>query len=331
MGKFDPNNSTLPSYFQDSLKSFNELAIIGDGLEPKKQLLGDFIHENSVCHFPSERGTGKTLFGLQHCISIAMQQKSFCKEQIQLHGNSLFINCELGEPDLARRISCLVKNASFDYKNIYSPYQPYTLTTRKSLLSIKDKVVEIITEKKPVVVWIDNLTIAFQYEGSDRKRITDFMIELLNLKDELGFSLVLIDHMKKGSSWQLTDSDLQSGSGAKTDLSDQDMFLRKSTSGISDRLMVRRKSRNAPEMPFGKAKLLHLDPETLWFKCYQDEVNEADYINISQFKSEAPIDKASRDELVLLLHEKGITVREIEKLTGISKSAAGRIIKQAGQ
>ena len=53
-----------------SLKEMGELAERGKTLAPLRRLLGNYILENSSVIFAAERGTGKTLLGLQLCLSL---------------------------------------------------------------------------------------------------------------------------------------------------------------------------------------------------------------------------------------------------------------------
>ena len=311
-----------PSYLQDSLTSFKDLAELGKNLKPKRKVFGDYVHENCVCHFPSERGSGKTLFGLQLCMAVSGNFKSYCDENIELNGNTLFLNCELNQDDLARRMAFLWKNGPKEIEQ-YTPYEASALTTRKSIFSIEDKVVGTIKDKEPVLLVIDNWTIAFQEaDGNDKKKITEMIIKLLNLKDQYKFSILMVDHLRKGSSFKLTDSDLQSGSGAKTDLSDQDMFLRKTTDK-QNRLLMRRKSRNASEQGHGKAKLLFLDPDSLWFNCLQEEVNEQDHIDFGTMKN----DKEDLARYAGMMKQEGKTYKEISMILGHPISTIERWIK----
>ncbi|MFZ6010350.1 MAG: AAA family ATPase, partial [Bacteroidota bacterium] len=95
MDDFTPSNSF------DRMK---ELATYGRTLNPLRQVFGKYVFEKSLIHFPSERGTGKTFFMMQLCLCVANGIPKFCNESIELHGNTLYINCELSRDLMARRL-----------------------------------------------------------------------------------------------------------------------------------------------------------------------------------------------------------------------------------
>ncbi len=79
-------------------------------LMPQKKVFGNFILENKFIHFPSGRGTGKTFFALQLCIAISNCWDDFVGERIEIYGNMLYINCEMNEDTMKRRLEILLKN-----------------------------------------------------------------------------------------------------------------------------------------------------------------------------------------------------------------------------
>lgn len=294
-----------------------ELAEYGKTLKPLKQIFGKYIFEKSLIHFPSERGTGKTFFMLQLCLCIAHGIDRFCNEQIELPGNTLYINCELSRDLMARRLAKLYANPPFDLTR--PRFEPYIYTTRQSFANDRTYIVEKIKKLKPVLVVLDNWKTAYQdIDNNKNKDATKAVLDLLNLKDKYGFALVVTDHTRKGSKLQLSDSDLQSGSGAKSDLADQDFFLRKSCQEPSFRILKRSKSRLCEDS--SSAKLLKLNTQTLWFDVEQEEVNEADHLNSELM---AGLDEEAW-ELAKAMQDKGASLREISKVTGISKSTLHR-------
>lgn len=312
MDDFTPSNSF------DRMK---ELATYGRTLNPLRQVFGKYVFEKSLIHFPSERGTGKTFFMMQLCLCVANGIPKFCNESIELHGNTLYINCELSRDLMARRLVTLYDRAP--YKLDGNEYESFIYTTRHSFANDRTYIVEKINELKPVLVILDNWKTAYQdIDNNKNKDATKAVLDLLNLKDKYGFALVVTDHTRKGSKLQLTDSDLQSGSGAKSDLADQDFFLRKSSQNSTFRVLKRSKSRICEDATH--AKLLKLNPDTLWFDVEQEEVNEADHVNgelMSGLDEEAW-------ELAKAMKDKGASLREIGKTTGLSKSALHRKFNQ---
>lgn len=312
MDEFIPNNS---------FDKMDELAAYGKSLKPLRQVFGKYVFEKSLIHFPSERGTGKTFFMMQLCLCVANEITSFCNEAIELFGNTLYINCELSRDLMARRLAKLYEKPPVKLGG--RKFQSYIYTTRHSFANDRTYIVEKINELKPVLVVLDNWKTAYQdIDNNKNKDATKAVLDLLNLKDKYGFALVVTDHTRKGSKLQLSDSDLQSGSGAKSDLADQDFFLRKSSQNPSFRILKRSKSRICEDATH--AKLLKLNGETLWFEVEQEQVNEADHLNGEIM---AGLDDEAW-ELAKAMKDKGASLREIGKVTGLSKSALHRKFNQ---
>ena len=267
MDEFTPSNS---------FDRMNELAVYGETLKPLRQVFGKYIFEKSLTHFPSERATGKTYLMLQLCLCVAHNVPAFCNETIEIHGNTLYINCELSRDLMARRLTGLYANSPYNLSG--KSHESYVYTTRQSFSNDRTYIVEKIKQLKPVLVVLDNWKTAYQdIDNNKNKDATKAVIDLLNLKDTFGFALVITDHTRKGTKLQLSDSDLQSGSGAKSDLADQDFLLRKSSQNPMFRILKRSKSRICEDAKH--AKLLRFNTETLWFEVEQEEIDEADHLN----------------------------------------------------
>lgn len=304
-----------PNHYYDEMHA---LARHGKTLKPLKKVFGNYILEDCLIHFPSERGTGKTFFMLEVCIAISNGQKSFCNEALELNGNTLYINLELGRDLMARRLDKLFEHMPFAKEN---EHQSFVFTSRKSFRDKKKDIVAKVTELKPVLVVLDNWKTAFQDIDSNRNQeATTVMIELLDLKDQYGFALVIVDHTKKGTKSMITDSDLQSGAGAKSDLADQDFFLRKSSLDQNFKLLRRIKSRICEEQR--NPKLLLMNPNTLWFECIEEEVDE-----LSHISPETVMSKDEKKEMAAQLHEEGKSLAQISMKLGIPKSTVGRWLK----
>ncbi len=97
---------------QDSfpIRDADELALEGRHLPELKQLLGHYILEGSAVLFPSERGIGKTFFLMQICLAVSKGFSQFLNEPIQLHGNTIYLDFELGERAFKRRLAPSTKD-----------------------------------------------------------------------------------------------------------------------------------------------------------------------------------------------------------------------------
>jgi len=299
--------------------SFHELAEYGKNLPELILIWGKYIVEKSVVHFPSERGTGKTYLMMQLCLAISSGVKQFLGEKIGVNGNTLFINCELSAELMARRLAHLMKNCPFSLTNEFTAS---VYTSRENFSSIKVEVIDIIKRTKPVLVVLDNWKTAFSnINGNSNNETSKVIIELLDLKDEYNFSLVIVDHTRKGTAELISNSDLQSGAGSKSDLSDQDFLMRKSCQNSNYRLLKRSKGRNFEDQKH--PKLLQLNVETMWFELVENETNEAHHLNSKNVNSSDELQKAVED-----LKDEGLSYSQIGEKLKISKSKVGRILKK---
>lgn len=298
-----------------NIKSFNQLAKEGEGLGDLKKVFGNYILEKSTVLFPSERGVGKTLLGLQLAIKIANGEHEFLGEHIELNGNVLYANMELGERVMQKRL------AQLGGINKESPYQVDCLTERSSLMNLIPELDEYFTEKKPVLVVVDNLRTAFSDQNNEKNQdMTKAIMELNNAKDKYGFALLLVHHTKKGTSGQRTNSDLQSGAGALTDLVDADFFLRKSQLDSTLRILKRVKSRECEEQE--GAKLIRLNLETLWFEFVDEGIDEDPHIFVPE------IDPKDMRDRIISLRDKGLSLQEIGDELGMDKSTVSRRLRK---
>lgn len=308
----EPENS--PVY---SVKTFDELAEYGRKLPKKRWLLDNFIREKSLVHFPSERGTGKTFFLMQLCLAISKNMSQFCGERIGRYGNTLYLNFEMDEDDLAERLNLLYQNPPYSLTEP-GTHDAHMLSVRADFKDVEKWVVKLIKQHLPVLVVLDNFSIAFT-DIEKRPELAKTYRHLLDLKNKLGFALIIVDHTKKGVKGMATTSDLQSGSGIKSDLSEEDMFLRFSCQSESYRIMKKSKFRFHARK--NGAKLIEQDPKSLWFKLIADDVNEMEHLDPDVAKdmdTEVVLDVA-RD-----LNEKGHSFEKIGKLLGIPKSTLHR-------
>jgi RecA-family ATPase len=313
------SSKTDKSKSDDEIVSFDELAEYAKDLPEFKKLFGNHILENSTVLFPSERGVGKTFLALQLAMSISNGDKSFLGEKIEMTGNTLYLNMELGKPVISKRILNLNKLLKIKKE---SKYKAYCFTERKDLNQLLPKIKEWVNKYKPVLLIVDNLRTAFgDSDNENNKEMTKCINELNNLRDKYCFALLLIHHTKKGTSYQLTNSDMQSGAGAISDLVDGDFFLRRSQKDTNLRILKRSKSRNCEDQD--GATLIKFNPESYWFELVESNVDEQDHI----YDPNAPIaqnnlfKKRARE-----LRDEGKTLEEIGKIVGRDKGTISRWI-----
>jgi hypothetical protein len=303
---------------QTSFKSIQKLSEEGEQLSDPGQLFGKFIPRGSVIHFPSQRGVGKSWLCMQICMAVSGEWESFLGEEINQHGNSLYINHELSPNTMRRRSKKLYDALPIPLKH---NYQALVYTTRAGLNAELIPIVNYIEKYHPILIVIDNLRMAFtDVDLNNSRESTKVMNMLLAICDTSGASLIVTDHFRKHTNGLLTGSDLQSGSGTKTDLSDGDFFLRRSCQDKALRILKRDKSRHFEESD--AAKLIRLNPQTLWFELIEENVNEAEHIGLNGLK-----EKDEQKDMAQQLRSQGKNIVEIAKILGKGKSTIHRWLK----
>lgn len=302
-------------YFRPTLRSFERLASEGEHIPELKLLFGRYIPEGCLIHFPSPRGVGKSLLCMQLCLAVAHECDNFLGEPITQFGNTLYINNELSQKAIQRR------SAQLYHSFPLSPAKDFkarVYTTKNALAEDLPNLIQIVERYHPVMIIVDNLRMAFtDTDTNNNKEITRMMFTLLALCESSKTSIVITDHFRKHTTHLLSDSDLQTGSGIKTDLSDGDFFLRKSLQDKTLRILSRGKSRHFEEAD--GAKLIRLNPQTLWFELVEDNVNEAEHIGLRSIRQ-----KEEQLDMARLLRDQGKSVREIASALGKSKSTVHR-------
>jgi RecA-family ATPase len=305
---------------QSNAATFERYAEDGKKLAPLRQLFGNYIVEGALIHFPARRGCGKSLFCLQLCLAITHRYDHFLGEAIKKHGSTLYLDFEMSEQVTQRRAYQLKKNAP-----VYSAKfadEVIIYNSRKSFVEDFDTIMQAISQTSPVLVVIDNLRNALHNVNTNSAtEMANFFSILSALKEIYGFAIIIVDHFKKHTNNLRTDSDLQSGSGVKTDLSDGDFILRNSCQNKNWRLLKRIKSRLTEESD--TTKLISFNPQTLWFELVKEDVNEAEHIGLGEIQ-----DKEELKDIAIDMYEKGSTLEEIARTIHKSKSTVHRYITE---
>lgn len=314
------NNFSEYSWNNDDrvTQDFKSMAKEGNTLPPILKVWGHYILQMGLYQAVGERGTGKSLIMMQLCIAVANGWKEFCTEIIEIWGNTLYINLEMDHNLMKRRLDALYKSVA---QNITGPYEAIMHSSPNNFATERSFIVELIKQHKPVLIVIDNYKFAFREFDSNKSNVAmQIMSELRKLTREDQIAIVVVDHTRKHTRSLKTESDLQSGSGSKSDAFDGDFFIRKSSKDPSWRILKRDKSRMVEDQR--NAKLLRLNRETLWFETEEEEINETDHLS-----GEMMSGKDEAYELAKVMHEKGASVDQIVAATGIPKSTVYRILK----
>lgn len=292
----------------------------GAVLQPIKKLFGNYILEGALTHFPARRGSGKSLLAMQICIAITQEYDTFLGEKLEKHGNCIYLDFEMGEKIIERRAYLLKKNAPKYVRT--KGDNLLILNSRKSFFDEFDNIIRLVYDKNPVLIVIDNLRNALKGANlNSSSEMANFFAILYGLKEMYNTSIVLIDHFKKNTNHSRSDSDLQSGSGVKTDLSDADFILRNSCQNKNLRIMKRIKSRLVEESD--EAKLIRLNPESLWFELVQENINESEHLGLADLQ-----DKEELKDIIFDMHEKGSTLEEIARAVQKGKSTIHRYLQE---
>lgn len=314
------NENSLGSWNNEerTTQDFDEMAVEGSKLPPILQVWGHYILQRGLFHFVSERGTGKTFLMLQLCIAIAKGWKEYCTEVIELNGNTLYINLEMEHDFMKRRMDALFKRL---LGNLSGPHKAIMHSSRNNFMVERSFIVELIKRYNPVLVVIDNWKFAFREFDTNKSNVAmTIMSDLITLKTTYGISIVVIDHTRKHTRNLKTESDLQGGSGSKSDAFDQDFFIRRSCKDVNWRVLKRSKSRMVEDQRM--AKLLRLNTETLWFETQEEEVDEMDHVNGEMLSG-----KDEAMELAKVMKENGASIEQIKAATGIPISTLYRKLK----
>ncbi len=255
-----------------------ELLDLAEQSPERRQLFGNYLLEDSLTLLVGERGSSKTYLALQLGLAIAAGAPSFLGENIDLHGPVWYINFELSDVRLAKRVKQLHDKGMPQGQVHLEDFRATSIRQRLDDTMLGD-IAEQLPFIKPVLIIIDNFRAAFSgLRADDNSAVAAAMLKLSVLKDKYHSSILMVHHTRKGTSDMRSHSDLQSGAGALSDFADADFFIRKSKKSKHQRLLQRGKSRDVDESD--TAKLIEYFPESgsMWFEHISDGVNESEHI-----------------------------------------------------
>lgn len=202
----------------------------------------------------------------------------------------------------------------------------------------KDKIDELIIRKikadvtnlKADVLVIDNLTYLKTESTQETSVALNLVRDLNELKKEHSLSVLVLAHCPKvKSGTPLTLNEL-GGSKHLSNFVDSVSAIGKSSKAPDLRYIKQAKASRSGEMIFDSsnvivAEMKHQD-RFLGFH-YVDCEYESEHLQNSS-SDENNFAKLERLEIIRELNSEGLSIREIEAKTGISKSAVGRLLKQ---
>ncbi len=261
-----------------NVMSLMQLVELADNTPDRRQLFGNFLLEDSLTLLIGERGSSKTYLALQLALAVASGAESFLGESVGLHGPVWYINFELSDVRLAKRMKHLTVRGLPFGNNELPKFSATSIRQRLDDVMLKE-ISMLIDRIEPVLIVIDNFRAAFSgLRADDNSAVASAMLRLCDLKDTYHSSILMLHHTRKGTADLRSTSDLQSGAGALSDFADADFFIRKSKKNRHQRILQRGKSRDVDESD--TAKLIEYFPESgsLWFKCIEDGVDEREHI-----------------------------------------------------
>ncbi len=236
-------------------------------------LLKDLLRSQSLGFLAGEEGAGKSLLGMNFGIAVATSAPNFLTWKIEHPGPVVFLNNEIYFEDVVRRFQAMTKTVpgrgSLD--NFICPKEVPPLSECFDILD------RLCTDEKPVLVLLDCLYFAHNEDENDSSRMKDLMRQLQALRDKHSTCVLVVHHLKKGGRDQRLNSELMRGAGVFGAAADSILMLRRSQTEEAKRILKATKLRHSSDSN-KTARLLSLDPETLWFSD-NGPVDEGDHIS----------------------------------------------------
>lgn len=311
-------------------QSLNELMNSLKGVPLPQNLFSKLIHENELSILVSRTNLGKSILALQIGNAVASGTPlDFSKPDGEpQHGTitpikTLYVDLEMSNIQFAARFSDPKNGEQFKFsENLYRWNPSLELSEDDIIKGIRYKVVD----QGIGFVIIDPIT---QLTGKSFSKCVQFMIQLKEMKKELGITILALAHTssKKPKTDPITIVDLF-GSSAVSMYSDSIFAMNGSTEDPAMRYIIGLKTR-VTENPFDAEHVLVMDlvktGADLHFRYRgtDHEMNHAIYPKKQQ--ELAGYDEETLKEIGKLL-DLGKTQREISQITGHS---LGKINKYA--
>lgn len=274
-----------------------------------------------------DTGTGKSILATQFCNAISKGESVF---KVLPNENGplkvLFYDFELSDAQFKKRYTSedgakdydFAENLHIDNVNRKSFMVDSTKKMDESIIAHIKRDLELI---KPDVLVIDNITYLATESTQETNVASQLMVALNDLKNEYKLSILVLAHtpkMKVGT--PLTLNEL-GGSKMLSNFADSVSALGKSTKDSNFRYIIQTKCRSE-ENAFNHSSVIVLElkkEETFLGFNYIDCQYESEHLkSISDEAKEK--EREEQKAQVLQLHQEGKSTREIEEITGISKS-----------
>lgn len=235
---------------------------------PESDMLGGLIRSSSVTFVAGEAGSGKSLLAMNLGLSVAVGREEFLGYHVMKHGKTLYLNYEGGNVDFVRRLQKMISPLTPEERPHLGNF--VSVTGPPLLEDFVPKLRDKIKELRPVLLIIDPLYWAHNRSESSNPDMRDLMRLITNLRDEFGLAILIPHHTTKGSSSESARMDHMRGAGALAGAADAMFELGRTGTNKARRVLTPTKLRNAADCEL-KARILSLDPETLWFSKSDDQ------------------------------------------------------------
>lgn len=274
-------------------------------------LYHELWYEGEVCCLFSDSNLGKSIYAVQMAEDIALNQ------------NVLLVDCELSDKQFQMRYTDPVTKQLHPFpEGLYrAEINPMALDVKDYEEKILEHIVEAMHKFACKVAIIDNLT--YLCNSSDKGVDAGiFMMKLMNLKKQYGWSLLIIAHTPKRSlTSPITQNDL-AGSKKLYNFFDSVFAIGKSAKDNRLRYVKQLKVR-AGEFRYDSDNVMvyEIDNSDGYVHfVFKEFASEYDHL-----RQPSEQDSNTQDQNVKELLDKGKSYREIARTLGISKSLVGKI------
>lgn len=296
-----------------SIKSANQTVIEASMQENPKELYGEFWFEHEICCLYADSNAGKSILSVQIANDIAKTQKV------------LYFDFELSGKQFQLRVTDEHGNLHKFPSNLYRVEADLSkLTDFKMPFEdiILDNIEQAAVATGAKVLIIDNISVLCtkMEKGEDAAVLVQ---RLRALKIKYGFSILIVAHTpKRNMSMPITQNDL-AGSKKLFNFIDSAFAIGKSDQSDNMRYVKQIKVRNC-EMRYGSDNVVVCRVEKVDSMVrFVPQGNDIESRHLRVFNREEQITEVTR------LSDEGLSLRQIEERTGISKSKVDRLLKQA--
>ncbi len=307
-----------------------------EGQAEIKPLLGAIWQTGEVHILFADTGAGKSVWATQIADALS-KGRSVMKVLPNENGplRVLFYDFELSDKQFQKRYSDADGRGYEFSDNLFIDNIDFRqLITDNPKANADDLIIQKIEsdilELQPQVLVIDNLTFLKSESTQDTSVAMALVRKLNELKDKYQLSLLVLAHTPKVKAGTPITLNELGGSKHLSNFVDSASAIGKSSKESNLRYIKQAKASRSSEMVFDGQNVIacemHLDDRFLGFE-YVGLENEAEHL---QTPSQEQRDSKKQEEyhLIQSLLSEGKSLREIEAITGISKSKVGRILNQ---